>query len=368
MTDVTNDLDELKHHVVVHARGQNMAPGHYGPILAGIDNDEDGGPGSWVGAWSGAAEKLEREGRLLDASRHYAMARFPYVNGTARQEAHERCVAAFDRWRAGVPGIERLDLDLPDGRVRCWTSGLSTGERRPLLLIMGGIVTVKEQWAAMLARGDRLGMAGVVTELPGVGENTLLYDARSPRMLSAVLDAVEDRADVSRTYALAMSFSGHLALRCAADDPRVRGVVTTGAPINGFFTDGAWQRDVPRITTDTLAHLVVTKPADVYGEIRDWALSGELLEGLDIPLHYAASLRDEIIPPGETAFLRRHVRRLHLVENDDVHGSPAHAADVGLWTIRAVLGMAGGRYVPRAVLAASSLALRSRRLLPAGRR
>lgn len=369
MTGIANDLDELKQHVVVHARGQNMAPAHYGPILSGIENDdEDGGPGSWVAAWCHAGEVLEREGRLLEAARHYAMARFPFVNGSARRDAHERSITVFDKWRAGIPGIERLDLELPEGTVRCWTSGLSGGGRRPLLLIMGGIVTVKEQWAPMLARGGKLGMAGLVTELPGVGENTLPYDGRNPRMLTALLDEVGDRADVDHTYALAMSFSGHLALRAAAEDRRIRGVVTTGAPISGFFTDTGWRPRVPRITTDTLAHLVGTKPADVHNQIADWALPGDLLEGLDIPVNYAASLRDEIIPPGETAFLREHVRRLQLIENDDVHGSPRHAPEVGLWTLRSVLEMAGGRQVPRAVLSASLLALKARRRLLGGAR
>ncbi|HEX2313444.1 MAG TPA: alpha/beta hydrolase [Thermomonospora sp.] len=356
-----NDLGELKRHVLVHARGQKLDPARYRAILRRIEHDEDG-PGSWVAEWSRAARDLEERGRLLDACRHYAMARFPFVNGDARREAHERCVAVFDRWRRDVPGIERLDLDLPGGRVRCWAAGLAPG--RPLMLIMGGIVTVKEQWAPMLARGERLGLAGVVLELPGVGENTLPYDSGSPRMLSALLDALADRADVDRTYALAMSFAGHLALRCATEDPRIRGVATTGAPVSGFFTDTAWQRDaVPRVTTDTLAHLVGTKPADVYDEIRDWALTGEALASLDIPVHYAASLRDEIIPPGETAHLRRHLRSFHLMENDDVHGSPRHAAEVGLWTLLAILRMADAPRVPRALLTSAFLAARARRRL-----
>jgi hypothetical protein len=362
MTAVSNDLDELKHHVVVHARGQNMAPEHYRAILARIEHDGTG-PGSWVEEWSRAAAELDGRGRLLDACRHYAMARFPYPNGDARREAHERCVAVFDRWRQDVPGIERLDLDLPEGRVRCWTSGLSPAGRRPLMLIMGGIVTVKEQWAPMLTRGDRLGMAGIVVELPGVGENTLPYGVNSHRVLSALLDAVADRADVDHTYALAMSFGGHLALRCAAEDPRIRGIVTTGAPISGFFTDTGWQRHVPRITTETLAHLVGTKPGDVYGEIRDWALTADTLADVAVPVHYAVSLRDEIIPPGEAALLARHVRQVSLIENDDVHGSPRHVTEVGLWTILSVLRMVGGRPVPRAVLASSLLALRARRRL-----
>lgn len=361
-----NDLAELKQYVTVHARSQRMDPAHYRAVLDRIQHDEEGADGSWAAEWTRVGEQLERDGKLLDASRHFNMARFPFVNGPARQDALDRCVAAFDRWRRDVPGIEPLELDLPGGRVRFWTSGLSrgeSGERRPLLLVMGGIVTVKEQWAPVLAGGSRLGMAGVVAELPGVGENGLVYGQESPRMLSHLLDALAERADVSQTYALAMSFSGHLALRCAVDDPRIRGVVTVGAPVSAFFTDVETQRTVPRITLDTLAHLTGVKSADLPDQLRPWALSDSQLAGLDAPVAYAASLRDEIIPHAEIGHLRRNVRRLDLIANDDVHGSPRHVREVGMWTLLSVLRMRGTRGVPRAVMEAALLGLRTRRRL-----
>ncbi|MFE2414326.1 alpha/beta fold hydrolase [Kitasatospora sp. NPDC059408] len=358
-----NDLAELKQYVTVHARSQRMAPEHYNAVLGRIRNDDEGAEDSWAAAWTRQAERLEQAGRLLDACRHYNMARFPFVDGPARQDALDRCVSAFDRWRRDVPGIEPLDLDLPGGRVRCWTSGLSGTERLPVLLVMGGIVTVKEQWAPVLANGRRLGMAGIVAELPGVGENTLTYGADSPAMLSQLLDAIADRADVSQTYALAMSFSGHLALRCAVDDPRIKGVVTVGAPIDAFFTDPEAQRSMPRITRDTLAHLTGTEPAGIADRLRDWALTPDQLAGLDIPVGYAASLRDEIIPQAESALLRQHVRHLDLITNDDVHGSPRHVREVGLWTILSVLRMRGVKGLPRLFMESSLLALQARRRL-----
>ena len=360
-----NDLAELKQYVKVHARSQRMEPAHYQAVLDRISNDDEGAAGSWADEWTRVGAELERDGKLLDASRHYNMARFPFVNGPARQDALDRCVTVFDRWRQDIPGIEPFELDLPGGRVRCWTSGLSGAgaQRLPVLLVMGGIVTVKEQWAPVLAGGKRLGMAGVVAELPGVGENGLVYGPDSRLMLSQLLDALAERADVSHTYALAMSFSGHLALRCAVEDPRIKGVVTVGAPINAFFTDVEAQRNLPRITLDTLAHLTGAKPANLADELREWVLSDEELAGLDIPVAYAASLRDEIIPQAEIGHLQRNVRRLDLIANDDVHGSPRHVREVGLWTLLSVQRMRGVGGIPRAVLESYLFALRARRRL-----
>ncbi|MBL7497612.1 alpha/beta hydrolase [Frankia sp. CNm7] len=336
-----SDVAELRQYALVHARSQGIGPDVYGPVLDGVDNDSDGAEGSWALAWSRAAADAERRGELLDAVRLYNLARFPYVDGPVRREAHARSVAAFDAWRRAGTDIQSLELDLPGGRVRAWGAGLSATERRPLVILMGGIVSTKESHAPALAEADVLGMAGIATEIPGIGENGLAYGPDSWRLLPDLLDAVADQADVANTYALTLSFSGHLALRAAAADPRIRGVVTTGAPVHDFFTDADWLAQVPRITLDTLAHLTGAKVADLPAHLRDWVIPDEELAGLDIPVAYAASLRDEIIPPGDLARLRRHLRRLEVLEKDDVHGSPAHVAEVRLWTILTVLRQRG---------------------------
>ncbi|MBT2442559.1 alpha/beta hydrolase [Streptomyces sp. ISL-36] len=339
---VGNDIGELKNFVVAHTRSQGLPPEHYDPLLDRIHHDENGTPGSWVYEWSADASRLAAEGRLLEASVHYNMARFPFVDGTARATALERCTAAFERWADDFPAVRRLDVELPEGRVRCWTTGLDARDPKPLLVMTGGIVSVKEQWAPVLLQLGQLGFAGVVTEMPGVGENTLPYDAQAHRMFSAVLDAVADRADTSRTFALALSFSGHLALRAALSDDRIKGVVGAGAPLHDFFTDTEWQRSVPRITTDTLAHLARTTPEEVYGLVKDWALAPEELSALRIPVAHVTSLRDEIIPPGDARLLRERVRSARFLNHDDVHGSPTFFAQTRLWTLLSVLRMRGG--------------------------
>jgi pimeloyl-ACP methyl ester carboxylesterase len=302
-------------------------------------------------------------GDLLTPCRQFAKARFPVVDGPAREQALARCVQTFDTWRMERAGaIERLDLDVPGGKVPAWATGLSPTEPRPLLVVMGGIVSVKEQWAAVLPALRRWGLAVVVTELPGVGENGLPYRADSWRMLSGLLDALSDRADVSETYALALSFSGHLALRCAVTDPRIRGVVTTNVPVHDFFTDAGWRTRVPRLTLDTLRQLTGDGPLGLAG----WALTADELESLRIPVHAMVSRRDEIVPPADAEFLRRHVSALKVLDLDDVHGSPAHTLETRLWTGRSVLRISKRMPAQRVVLGALLAMLRARRRAPSG--
>ncbi len=360
-----NDVDELRRYVLVHARAQGIPAAQYGAVLSRVrTDDDDDRPGSWVGEWSRLAESLEAAGRIVEASRCYGMARFPFAGDPAREQAAKRAAELFDRWRAGRAGIEPLDVQVGDGRMRCWASGLSAGERRPLLLVMGGIVTPKEQWGPMLTAVGRFGMAGVVAEMPGVGENTVPYGPDSWKMISALLDRVSDLADTGQTYAMALSFSGHLALRCAVEDPRLRGIVTAGAPIARFFVDRAWQATLPALTVDTLAHLTGAPASTLPDRLPGLALSAEHLAALDIPVHYLASLRDEIIPPGELDELRA-LPSLRLVTNDDVHGSPSHTTETRLWAVLSVLRMRGV-HSPRTALLAGLLRLaRARRRGPA---
>ncbi|MGW5352846.1 alpha/beta hydrolase [Streptomyces sp. NPDC004031] len=344
-----NDVTELKQFVVVHAKAQNIPAERYERVLAQITSDGDG-PGSWVHEWSRDGDELELEGKLPEAIRSYAMARFPYVDGPPRQRALDRCAELFERWRRTQPGIERVDVQLPGGDVGAWAAGLSDTEPRPLLLVCGGIVSIKEQWAPLLALADRLGMAMVVTEVPGTGTNTLRYDAESWRMLPALLDALAGRAKVEETYAVALSFSGHLALRAAGHDPRLRGLVLAGAPVQDFFTDADWQRALPRITVDTLAHLTGVPAGELGTELAGWVLKDEELAALDVPVACTVSLRDEIIPAGDVERLRANLPSLRLHTYDDVHASPRHVAETRLWNVRAVLRMRGGYGVPHALL------------------
>nr|5NO5_A Chain A, AbyA5 [Micromonospora]5NO5_B Chain B, AbyA5 [Micromonospora] len=334
---MSNDVAELKQYVLAHVSAQNASADG---VLARIDDDGDG-PRSWTTQWIRAGEEREQAGDLLAATTFYNLARFPFVDSPGRAEALRRCVAVFDRWRRTVPGIERLELRLPGGVVRAWAAGLSTTERRPVLLMTGGIVSIKEQWAPILPELARYGFAAVVTELPGVGENELRYDLDSAALFGVLLDAVAERADTSRAYALALSFSGHLALRAAPSEPRLRGIVTAGAPVAAFFTDKEWQAAVPRVTVDTLARLTQTTPATVFDHVRNWALTPQDLAGVRIPVAYVASGRDEIIPPADPALLRTHVRDFRTITHDDVHGSPAHFPHTRLWTLAQVLEMSG---------------------------
>ncbi|MET8629328.1 alpha/beta hydrolase [Kitasatospora sp. NPDC004669] len=339
----TNDLDELKQFVLLHARALGLEPAEAAKVRDRIQRDDGtSGKGSWVGEWSAEADLRLSDGDLAAAVSRYLLASFPYPRDAARRVARESALAAFDTWRQTVPGVERLTVETPAGVFHAWTRGLDRDNPKPVLVVTGGIVSVKEQWAPFLDMAQTLGAAAVIAEMPGVGENSLPYTRDSHRMYGAVLDAVADRADSSHTVLVALSFSGHLALRQAAVDERIRGVVTVAAPVAGFFSDPAWQPRVPAVTATTVAHhagLDGADRAEVFSRLADWALTPQELSSLRIPVAYARSLRDEIIPNTEAELLRQHVPGLRLVDFDDVHASPGHIDEVRAWMASSVADM-----------------------------
>ncbi|WP_327371096.1 alpha/beta hydrolase [Streptomyces sp. NBC_01217] len=329
-------LEELKEFARLHARGQGMTAEHATRVLARITNDTTGDPDSWAAVWTAEGRAAADHGDLLDACRHYALARFPYHADADRLRAQRLCVDTFDQWRRDQDGVERLEFDHSDGTVAAWAAGLDRS--RPLLVVMGGIVSVKEQWAPLLPLLRRLGFAAVVTELPGVGENTVTYGPDSWRTLSFLLDQLADRALVSDTSMLALSFSGHLALRAAAEDPRIRRVLTVGAPVADFFTDEAWWPRVPGITADTLRRLTGSEDlTELRHRLARFALTPEQLREVRIPVRYVASSRDEIIPDTDQKLLRRTLDDVRFKTFDDVHGSPAHLGAMRRWLFSQLL-------------------------------
>lgn len=330
-------LEELKEFARLHARGQGISERQVAAVLPRITSDEPGHPGSWARVWSAEADRLALSGRPLEACRRYALARFPHHGDDDRSRAQLNCVRTFDDWRRRR-GIERLVLDHPGGTVAAWTAGLDRSVPRPLVVVMGGIVSVKEQWAPLLPRLARLGYAAVATEMPGVGENTLRYRADSWQLLPFLLDRLTGRARVGETSVLGLSFSGHLALRAAADDPRIRGVHTVGAPVSHFFTDPQWWPRIPGITQETLRRLTgVAEKSELRTPLADFALDVATLEAVRVPVGYVASSRDEIIPAAERQLLAMALPRLRLKEFDDVHGSPAHLGAMRKWLVGSLL-------------------------------
>lgn len=356
-TTANTTLDERGSLVLLHAKSQNVPPAECRRILGRIETAEDG-PSGWSTVWRQEGLELLKAGEHAGAAARFASARFPFPDTDDGRSAQKLGVYAFGLWAADRGG-RRIVLDVGGANVPVWIFGTPRGDGR-VLLVCGGIVSVKEQWTKFVAVGHRLGLPVVLTELPGVGENPLPYDARAPRHLSELLDELNEHLPVRTVFAAAMSFGGTTALAAAESDTRIGSVFSVGPPIMEFFTDPHWWSMVPETTSATLAHTTATSGAELRDLLAGLALTEEGLRSLDIPVSVVVSAHDEIVPPADPEVLAAAVRHLRTRTFDDVHGSPAHLTDTALFAVTALTEFLPGLTL---VGAAASLALDGRRFV-----
>ncbi|MCR6112591.1 alpha/beta hydrolase [Bacillus sp. A301a_S52] len=316
------NIEELKQYARLHVRTHSFTKIDPLDILNNIHLPPCEVPtkGAWDQQWVTAAERCLKEGSMEDAIQCFNFARFPYPHTEQQKAASKELSIVFERTYA-KDNIRKHTFQAHGKPFSVYTSNLHLNQ--PCLLVIGGIVSVKEQWKVFLKVGKKLGFSVIIMECPGVGENRTVYDNASHRMLGQVLDTFSSLANVNHTYIVGMSFGGHLAIKQALEDTRVKGITTVGAPLHYFFKEYS-EKHVPFITQLTLSHVLEKNLEDVSRTLTSYAISPEELRNLRIPLTYVFSRRDEIIPTNDKEFLLENGQNITFYEFDDVHGSPNH--------------------------------------------
>jgi esterase FrsA len=333
-------LSEAKQFVGLHARHMGLRPAFVAGILGRISSLDGAGPASWVHEWSVEADAAVREREGRTAANLYNLARFPCADTTAKLHAAERAAQTLGTWLATHGAGERRTARVQGNRVTFLFRAAARPDA-PLVILMGGIVSLKEQWAGFLALGPRLGCAVAIVDFPGVGENGVLYTRAAAGVFGAIMDAIEADCDTRHTLIVAPSFGGHLAILRAHTDARVRGIVTIGAPLAHFFTDPRVRHAMPAITSAALMQAMGSDIGAFDRRLSELALGELELAALPVPLTYVASLRDEIIPPQEWQEAAALTNKLRIYPFDDVHGAPRHLREIRLLILAALLRHAG---------------------------
>jgi esterase FrsA len=323
-------LDELKKFVILHAVSQRTESIIYNEILKNITTENKSGPGSWVYEFTHYADSFFKDKQFRQAVQCYNLARFPYIDSPEKSYAHYKCLSAFVKSdNINTSSIEKRSFIHEGQRVSFYLQ-VSRNSHSPLLLVMGGIVSIKEQWGEFLLLAKKLDLTVAIMEMPGVGENHCQYHAESYSVFTNVINSLSGIADITQVYIIAMSFSGNMAIKAAHYDQRIKSIFTIGAPIFHFFRDKKWWDNIPTITQRTLQHITKLPPEDIFKSMHDFALNSDELKKINIPIFYVNSMHDEIIPKSEYQFLKFNYKQIHFYEFDDVHGSPNHLFQIKL--------------------------------------
>jgi pimeloyl-ACP methyl ester carboxylesterase len=224
---------------------QGVDPGDFGRVTGPLEHWAD-----WLDAWCANGDEHAELARQAEAAGHaltagqawvraalsYHFAKFVWMLDPARHRtAADQAVAAMTRAHRLLDATaERVELDF-DGATMVGNLRRPPGvDRPPLVLLIAGLDSTKEEFFAVENVFLDRGMATFSLDGPGQGETgyalRIRPDFEAP--VAAALDALCARGDIdgTRVGVLGVSLGGYYAARTAAFEPRIKAVVISGGP------------------------------------------------------------------------------------------------------------------------------------------
>jgi 2,6-dihydroxypseudooxynicotine hydrolase len=223
----------------------------------------------WLAAWCAAADvhrglavQARDAGRQLSAGEAflraavtYHFAKFVWVlDPEQNRRATEAAVGAmYDGLAIVDPGAERIEARLDGGTV-VGNLRRPGSERAPLVILIPGLDSTKEEFHRWESVFLRRGMATLSLDGPGQGETAFAMSIRPDYevAVAAALDALAglDGLDLERVGAAGVSLGGYYVVRSAAFEPRLKAV----AGVSGPYDMGARWDTMPSLTRETFTH------------------------------------------------------------------------------------------------------------------
>jgi pimeloyl-ACP methyl ester carboxylesterase len=266
----------------------------------------------WLDEWASTGElhlelaaEAEAAGRERTAGEAYVraalclhFAKYVWVVDAGRnRETTERARDALYRaHRLLDPSAERIEAGGDGLAIRANLRRPSGVERAPLVILIPGLDSTKEEFfnfeSVFLARG----LATLSLDGPGQGEAGFEHSIRPDYEVAVALalDALagRDDLDLDRVGATGVSLGGYYAPRAAAFERRLRAVAAVSGPRNfGELWD-----DLPALTRESFVHYSGSRD-DEQGRERALALDlAGVAERISQPLLVITGRLDRLIP------------------------------------------------------------------------
>ncbi len=277
-------------------------------VTGAIERWED-----WCAGWSARAavhEKLGRDalaaGHKLTAAEHlsragvyYHFAKFLFVHDIPQMRAAH--MKAVECRRAALPHLrppgERVEIPFEGGHLAAiLRKPAGTGARAPVLIMIPGLDSAKEELEAYEAPFLVRGMATLIVDGPGQGEAEYRFPIRGDYEVAAtaIVDWIGTRGDLdgARIGMWGVSLGGYYGPRAAAYEKRIRACIGLAGP----YDWGAIFDPLPDLTRDAFrvrSHLRTMDEARKYAgtlTLKDAA------KRIECPLFLVAGKQDRLIP------------------------------------------------------------------------
>lgn len=293
--------------------------GDYQAVMNRIQTWDD-----WLPAWTDKAASYEELAGQAEAkgARHTAaeawrraalcwhFGKFNWLEDIAKAEhAQRRLNTCFERalWSLEPPGTK---VAIPYGAHTLWAilRRPPRVENPPVVILLGGLDSVKEELQAMADYFLKRGMATLAVDGPGQGETglQLKIEPAFDKPLAAAIDFLErtEGLDPRRIGVYGQSLGGHYAVRAAAVEKRVSAVVGSAGPYN---VAGHWSELPPMTRAGYQYRTGAASPEEAVELVRRLDLTG-FAERVSCPMLVLHGTADEVVPFAEGERIAREAR------------------------------------------------------------
>jgi esterase/lipase len=286
----------------------------------------------WVPVWEEVAQRHEEEGdRLTEAGDHeaarqaflqaktyYAIGRFPGEVSDVKRKISDDCARAYRKACAHLdPPVEVVEFEHQGQTVRAHFRAPHADAPVAAVLIMCGADVFKEDrgWAQDMCIDN--GMAALVMDGPGTGENPFPWAPESVSAWEAAIDYLAGRPEVDgeRIGAFGISRGGYSVMQLAGTAPeKLKAVVANAGHPFGYVMGDEELEEFVRVRNeratwrfgapDDPPSFPPTSVEQERAEFSSWALSEQgILDNITMPVFMINGKHDHLAPIGNIYFM-----------------------------------------------------------------
>lgn len=266
----------------------------------------------WLSAWAEKAQDYERLAEAAEqrGARHSAaegwrraglcwhFGKFNWIDDIEKaQHAQRRLNACFERalWSLKPPGT-KVFIPYGDARLAAILRKPAGVEKPPVVIVMGGLDSVKEELQQVADYFLDRGMATLGLDGPGQGETglTLKIEPASEKPVGAAIDFLEGlgEIDATRIGLYGQSLGGYYVVRASAFEARIKAAVASAGP---FTVADHWEHLPPMTRAGYQYRTGASSPEDARKRVAALDLTG-VAERVTCPLLVLHGSADEIVP------------------------------------------------------------------------
>ena len=267
---------------------------------------------NWCRAWSSKAaihenlgidalargEKLSAGEHLQRAGVYYHFAKFLFVHDTDQMKvAHLKAVECRRRALPHLsPAGEAVGIPFDEGKLQGILRKPARSGRVPVMIMVCGLDSTKEETAAYEEPFLSRGIATLVFDGPGQGEAEYLLPIRGDYEVAvrAVCDFIEQRDDLDgdRIGLWGVSLGGYYAPRSAAFERRVKACIALSGPFN---MGAVWER-LPELTREAFRVRSHSATAAMAKRVALTLSLEGCAKRIECPLFIVAGKQDRVVP------------------------------------------------------------------------